>query len=234
MEKWKEIKGYEGLYQVSNEGRVRSVERFVEYLVKGKYPAKRLFPSTILKTHINNNGYELVDLHYKGEKDKRSVHRLVAETFIPNLEKKPTVNHKNHVRTDNRVENLEWATYPEQFDEIWKDNNIGKVYSEESKKKMSISQKKRFENEESLMKGKHHKEDTKEKISDKNSKTIYQYTIDNKLVGVFKNSILASQETGFPQASINKYAHGKYFSKQRNKWYYGNTYKGYKWSFEPL
>lgn len=235
MEEWKDIEGYEGIYQISNKGNLRSCEREIDYLVKGKYKAKRVFPSIELKKYMNNNGYFMVDLHLNGKRDKCSVHRLVAEAFILNPNNLPCVDHINTIRDDNRVENLKWCTYEENNNNpITKEKHKGKIITAESRMKMSESQKKRFETEEPWMKGKSHSEEVKEKISNKNSKKIYQYTLDNELVGVYKNSVIASKETSFPQAQINKYAHGKYYSKLRGKWYYKNTYKGYKWSFEPL
>ena len=235
MGEWKEIKGYEGLYQVNNEGMVRSVGREVTYLVKGKYPAKKIIDGELKKPFLNNKGYLMVDLHKNGIRKHHSVHRLVAEAFIPNPDNKPCIDHINTDRTDNRVENLRWCTYSENNNNPSTKNKMKeKIFSEETRKKMSESQYKRFENEEPWMKGKHHTEESKQKISDKNSKTIYQYTLDNELVGIYKNSVIASQETGFLQSEINRNAHGKYYSKLRKKWYYKNTYKGYKWSFEPL
>ena len=105
MEEWKDIKGYEGIYQVSNEGNVRSCEREIEYLVKGKYKGKRIFPSVLLKTWINNGGYVLVGLHMNGKTDKRTIHRLVAEEFIQKQDNKHCVGNNETDNTNNNVEN---------------------------------------------------------------------------------------------------------------------------------
>jgi hypothetical protein len=66
-----------------------------------------------LKTGIFGHGYELIIIHCLGKRKTIILHRLIAELFIPNPEKKPCINHKNGIKTDNRVENLEWVTYKE-------------------------------------------------------------------------------------------------------------------------
>lgn len=110
-EEWRPIKGYEGVYEVSNLGRVRSLDRLDSLGRRTKGVVKKLRAT-------KNDGYVRVELKLNGKKDGRLVHRIVAETFIPNPQHKPTVNHINHVRDDNRVENLEWATPTEQNDDI--------------------------------------------------------------------------------------------------------------------
>ena len=104
---WKDIKGYEGLYQVSNLGRVKSLPRLM-FNGKGYFMSKE----KILKLGTAN-GYKRVTLCKNNEQEPFLVHRLVAEAFIPNPNNLPQVNHKiddfEH-RSDNRVENLEWCT----------------------------------------------------------------------------------------------------------------------------
>lgn len=103
-EEWRDIKGYEGYYQVSNHGRVKSVERFVY----GKL--KRIHKERILKPIYRSNGYMSIEL-CKDKKRKISlVHRLVAQAFIPNPENKREVNHKNGITLDAHVKNLEWVS----------------------------------------------------------------------------------------------------------------------------
>lgn len=100
MEIWKDIKNYENLYQISNMGNVKSLH----------YGKER-----ILKTSHDKRGYPIVDLRKNGCRWTVHVHRLVANAFICNLAKKSTVNHKNEIKTDNRVENLEWFTNTENI-----------------------------------------------------------------------------------------------------------------------
>lgn len=103
---WKSIKGYEGYYEVSNLGRVRSVDR--EVLDKnGRHQFKK---GVIMKTREDRQGYVMVALSIGRKYSNKCVHRLVAEAFIPNPDNLPQVNHKNEVKSDNIPENLEWCT----------------------------------------------------------------------------------------------------------------------------
>ena len=94
-EEWRDIEGYEGIYQISSYGRVRSF----------KFNKTR-----ILKPGIDTAGYEQVDLYKDRKRDTRRVHRLVAEAFIYNPDNLPFINHKDECKTNNRVSNLEWCT----------------------------------------------------------------------------------------------------------------------------
>lgn len=109
MERWKEIKDYEGIYEVSSAGRVRSLPT-IQHFVQGTAYVERFFPGKVLKGYKNTNGYIYVDLHKDGSRIKRYIHQLVAEAFCEGYAEGFTVNHKNYIRTDNRAENLEWMS----------------------------------------------------------------------------------------------------------------------------
>jgi hypothetical protein len=106
-ETWKPVKGYEGFYEVSNLGRVKSLERVVMLGYERK--GKRLYPEAILRAADNMHGYLQVNLCINSKPRMSKVHRLVAEAFLPNPNNYPQVNHINAIKTDNRPENLEWC-----------------------------------------------------------------------------------------------------------------------------
>ena len=95
---WKDINGYEGFYQISNYGRIRSFKK-----IDNKW--------FYLKPWVQNSGYEVVSLAKNTVHQKYLVHRLVAENFIPNPDNLPCVNHKDENKLNNHSDNLEWCSY---------------------------------------------------------------------------------------------------------------------------
>ena len=115
MEIWKDIENYEGLYQVSNLGRIRTCKRKVEYFnPKLNRISSHTVKSKIKTPSIKDNGYMQVTLNKDNIGRSFYVHRLVAQAFISNPDNKKTVNHKDFNKQNNKAENLEWATYKEQ------------------------------------------------------------------------------------------------------------------------
>ena len=101
---WKPINGYESLYEVSNLGNVRSLDK----IAGGK--AKRLIKGTLLKLRLDIGGYYIIGLWKNSKRSVKRVNRLVAEAFIPNPNNLPIVNHIDENRTNNNATNLEWCT----------------------------------------------------------------------------------------------------------------------------
>lgn len=99
---WKDVKGYEGIYQVSNCGRVRRLDRIT---AQGHFLHGR-----ILKPDVNKLGYHIAAFSKNGVKERIRVHRLVAMHFLDNKDNLPVINHKDENPSNNHVDNLEWCT----------------------------------------------------------------------------------------------------------------------------
>ena len=102
------VKGYEGFYEISKHGIIRSVERVIS-----TGAGNRKILSHVISTRINNCGYVEIRLSKEGNRKSTFLHVLLAKVFIPNPEEKPEINHKNGVKTDNSLENLEWVSHSE-------------------------------------------------------------------------------------------------------------------------
>lgn len=110
-EEWKDILGYEGRYQISNLGRVKSLPFMQRYVLRNRLENFRLTKEHILKTQIGRHGYELVSLSLDNVRTGRSVHSLVAEAFVEGSGE--TINHKDGVKHHNTADNMEWVSYSE-------------------------------------------------------------------------------------------------------------------------
>ena len=143
QEIWKDVPNYEGLYMVSDKGRIKSIDRIIvrsngrPYIYKGK-----ILPGRIMF------GYQIVQLCNLGNEKQFRVHRLVGIAFIPNPENKPEINHKDGIKSNNWTDNLEWNTPSENIIHSFKYLNrkrsrawLGKTGAEHpiSKKVIDIS-----------------------------------------------------------------------------------------------
>ena len=127
---WKDVEGFSG-YQISNLGRVKSL---------------RFNKESILKPGINNCGYYVICLHKNNIQKQFLIHRLVANAFIKNKYKKLTVNHKNGIKSNNHISNLEWATAKENIQHAWqtglcKNTRKNAIIASEAAKKPVYSKK---------------------------------------------------------------------------------------------
>lgn len=179
MEIWKDVEGYKGKYQVSNMGRVKSLN----YLRTGK--------ERILSPGKNGKGYLFVILWKNNKQKKLFVHRLVALAFIENPENKKQIDHINTIRTDNRVCNLRWCTAKENT------NN-------------PISRKRFLENSPTVRLGK----------DNCNSKTVFQYSLDGKLIRKFDSMMDVQRELWFDHRNISSCCRGKYKTAYGFVWKY--------------
>jgi hypothetical protein len=125
MERWKDIKGFEGLYQISDKGNVKRIE----HKANSSWGGIRIYPEKLKVQGYDKDGYRTVML-YKGRYKKLcKVHRLVAEAFIENPDSLPQINHKDEDKQNNTVSNLEWC-------DCKYNNNYGTKNKRASKKRM--------------------------------------------------------------------------------------------------
>lgn len=179
-EVWKDVKGYECLYQVSDKGRIRSLDRIV---ISGYGKPHRL-KGKILKAQTHHCGYLEITLHKDGKRNTHKVHRLVAEAFLPNPDNLPCINHKDEIPYHNNVDNLEYCT-----------------------QKYNINYGTRTQ-----------------RMAEKCSKKVYQYTLTGELVKVW-NSTAECGRNGYAANNISNCCRRKYCYK---------THKGFRWSYTPL
>lgn len=134
---WKDILGYEGIYQISNFGRVKSLERKVKGGMNNIVTRKE----RILKKYISINGYNFIRLLKNKKYYNITIHRLVAKYFIDNPDNKPQINHKDGDKLNNNINNLEWVTAKENMRHAW-DSGLIMPHITNSKKNLQSKQNK--------------------------------------------------------------------------------------------
>ena len=125
---WKDIQGYESLYQISNDGLVKSLHKIFE-VGKGGFMEKE---ESIRKIAVSKKGYSVCELSVNGLRNTFQVHRLVAQAFIPNNDNKPQVNHIDGNKLNNNVENLEWCTNSENAIHAFKIGLKSRLFGEDN------------------------------------------------------------------------------------------------------
>ena len=192
METWKEIEGYEGLYEVSSLGRIRSLGRDCNSK-NNSIGHKR---ERILTQEITAYGYCRVRLYSAEGKPKHfAVHRIVAKAFLNDFDESKQINHKNEIKTDNRVLNLEIC-----------DSKYNCNYGTRN---LKLSEKNR---------GKKHSENTKKKIAIAFSQPIKQYTKEGAYVRTYNSAKEASKATGINYTDIIACKKGRRPSAGGYKW----------------
>lgn len=182
---WKDIKGYENKYQISNLGNVKSLAR----TIIRKNGEKQTFQERILKPCRNNKGYYLVSLDGK----LYTIHRLVAENFMENL----VVNHKNGIKTDNRIENLELISQKDNCIKAWKQGLCENI------RKNAYNQ--------------------KHKRNIKTSRPVIQLDNNGNIINSFVSVREAEEKTGIHNSLIINVCQGKYKSTHGYKFKYAKV-----------
>lgn len=179
---WKDIEGYEGLYQVSSLGRIKSFDRIIKYKIKNKI-ITYLKKGRIMKPH--NNGRDYLNIQFKDGNIRKHlyIHIIVAKAFIPNPYNLEQVNHKNFNKTDNRVENLEWCTQAYN-------NTYGTRI---------------------------------QRVKEKMSKPVYQYSLDGKFIKKYNSLQEASKINKCSMGNISQCCLGNYKQSHGFIWKYSES-----------
>lgn len=172
---WKDIEGWEGLYQVSNLGRVKSLPRITQFGNRIKHTGE-----LILSTPIGKRGYKVVVLYKNNKQYTFTLHRLIAKSFIPNPTNLPCIDHINTIRTDNRIDNLRWVSHRQN-----NNNELTKKHNKEAMVK-AWSQGKFNARADNIT-----------------FQCVAQYTLGGELVRQYSSIKEAGEATGICRASIS-------------------------------
>lgn len=176
-EEWRDVVGLEGMYQVSNYGNVRSVDRFVN----NKSNTKTKIKGVVMKLQENHKGYMAIVLHKNNVPISKLVHRLVAEAFLENTNNLPQVNHIDTDKKNNRVDNLEWVSNYDNMQHAVKNGCYKHAFTEKTKlavqKNLNYARKARI-------------------------RSVRQYDNEGNLVNEFESIADAERKTGVNNSKI--------------------------------
>jgi hypothetical protein len=215
---WKDVVGWEGMYLVSNLGNIRSLDR----LVRGPHPEGRIIKGKLRKL-LTVKGYLSINLIDKksGKSTRNSVHRFVAEAFIPNTDNKPEVNHIDGNKKNNKVDNLEWCT---RIENVRHAINTGlmkpHVVTEEHK---AILRACAIKNQNLLKWQKDNKDKMREMALHASLiqvRRVKQFDKNGVFISQYDSIAEASRTTGISSQNISRCASGKH-----------RTSKGFKWEY---
>lgn len=238
---WKPINNYEGYYEVSNLGNVRSIDR----IVKNKNNTVKVIKGKQHKLTVTKSGYVSTILYKNSEQKNYRVHRLVAEAFIPNPENLPQVNHIDENKENNCVDNLEWCTGSYNIKSRSKKNehrilqydkngNFIKIWN--SIKEISITLNIKYSTIQGAISGNHFTYNSFWKYYQENyplkidvnisiftiGHSVYQYDLEGNFIKEWNKIIDITNELGFDKSGINKVC------REKN----GYTYKGFQWRYK--
>lgn len=216
QEVWKDIVGYEGRYQVSNFGRIKSLD----VLLEKKNGKKEFRKGIILLPQLNRAGYYMYSLSKDGIHKRMLAHRIVAEAFIINSEPKSKkyIDHINTIRVDNRVSNLRWVTAKENS------NNPltkGKISKSKTGRKLSSIQ---LTAMSMCRKGMRPSKECIEARLKTSRIPIVQLDANGSFVAEYESQLDASRKNGYNPTSINKALKGKIKLYKKSKWVYKDEY----------
>lgn len=204
QEIWKDIKGYEDKYQISNLGNIKTIKEWAG----NKYSSKYKKCNKLIKPIKDSGGYYCVFLWKNSKGKTHRIHRLVAETFIPNPEKLPCINHKDGNKQNNCINNLEWCTYKYNSNEAIRLGLSNPIEGKNLKR----------------WNGKFGKEHNKsKKIRQINKET-------NKTIAIFDSINDAYRKTGISPSNISTCCRKQINFKNGKSWIC-RTAGGYKWEF---
>lgn len=192
MEIWKDIKGFEGMYQISNLGRVKSLDR----AVKQRNDSFQIKKGLLIKQTKNHKGYPLTCIRKDNKTYAKSTHRLVAETFMPNPDNKEQINHIDGIKTNNHVDNLEWMTGKENIKHAI-DNGLMTFCPKRAKHASDIAR-------------------------EKNKKEVDRYDMNGNYIDTFNSLLEAEKETNVGHKGISENLRGRQKSAGGFVWKYAN------------